>query len=356
MIVLKINDRFKNRRVDWFTNVRVSLKYDCIASDFSLDYYFDPDNFEHKEFSCVGHFHLCTIEYEGKLLLSGIILSIQFTDEPEKKLVRISGYSLPGVLQDCSIPKSAYPLQSDGLSLTAIVDKFLKPFNIKYRIDPSVSNDMGLIFTETEAGNTQSVQSYLTELATSRNIVISNDENGRVVFTRPNANKVPIFHFERNMPGVSMSLAFNGQAMHSDIIAVMQSDPDDNNAIESPAVENPYVPIVFRPQTIVVNSGDGLTVEKAANNVIASELRNVQLVISMDRWLLNDNVVKPGEFITVTNPQVYLYEKSKWFIEAVDFVGDSTKETAVLKCVRPEVYTGEKPKYLWKGINIHFPG
>lgn len=356
MIVLKISDRFKNRKVDWFTNVRLGFKYDCIANDFSLDYYFDPDNFEHKEFSCVGHFHLCTLEYNGKVIMTGIILSIQFIDEPQKKLARISGYSLPGVLQDCSIAKSSYPLQSDGLSLTAIVDKLLKPFNIKYVIDQSVRRDMDIVFSETEAGQTQSVQSYLTELATSRNIIISNDTQGRVVFTRLDANKTAIFHFEQNIPGVSMTLGFNGQAMHSDILAVMQADPDDPNAVEAPPVQNPYVPIVFRPQTIVVNSGDGLTVQRAADNAIAAELKNVTLIVSLDRFQIGEVLFLPGEFITVTNPQVYLYKKTKWIIESVDFTGDSAKEVAVLRCVPPEVYTGKKPQYIWKGINIHFPG
>src|SRR5690242_19517088 len=103
-MILKVNDRFKTREVRFFTDVTIDQKYDSFASTFQLSYFLDPNNIEHKEFSCVSHYHICTLFHDnGELILTGYILSIKFKDKSTKQLVTISGYSLPGVLEDCDI-------------------------------------------------------------------------------------------------------------------------------------------------------------------------------------------------------------------------------------------------------------
>jgi prophage tail gpP-like protein len=354
-VELRINDRIRNRKVDFFNNFQVSLRYDAISSTFAFGFFFNPDNIEHKEMSCIGHYHLATVEHNGELLVSGYILSEAFNSASRKQLTHFSGYSLTGPLEDCEIPTSLYPLQSDGLTLREIAQKLIQPFGLQMVVDSSVSSKMDQAYEKTTARESQTIKSYLQELCSQKNIILSHDERGRLLFTSAKTNQKPILNFDvinGGIPFTNMSLQFNGQGMHSDITVIKQADKDGGNAGES-TVSNPYVPFVYRPRVIVQNSGDDIDTEQAAKNARAAELKNLKLTITTDRWLLNDKVIRPNNLITVVNPEVYLYQKSTWFIEQIDLVGDQEKTVATLTCCLPEVYNLQEPKYLFEGINLH---
>jgi prophage tail gpP-like protein len=351
-MILKINDRIRNRNVEFFNNFTLSLKYDSVASAFNFNFYFNPDTIELKELACIGHYHIASIEHNGELLLTGYILSEAFSSEPEKKMVAMGGYSLPGVLEDCEIPTDLYPLQSDGLSLKEIARKLTSLFDFKTVIDPAVASKMNQVFEKTTAGAGGSIKQYLTDLAAQKNIVISHTEKGELLFTEAKTKAKPFFHFENNVIGTTMSLSFNGQAMHSHITVIKQADADEGNAGEF-TIRNPYVPFVYRPKVIVQSSGDDNDTEKAARNALSQELKNLVLTITTDRWEVDGKIIKPNSIITIKNPEIYLYNKCSWFVEGVEYQGDNTKMTATLTCVLPEVYNMETPEYLFKGINLH---
>lgn len=347
--------------MDFFNNVSLNLKYDSVASPFGFSFYFDPNNPEHKDLMCIGHYHTCTVEHNDELLISGIILSQTFPSKPVREMVSLGGYSLPGVLEDCQIPTSAYPLQNDGLSLKQIAEKVLRPFGLSMEIDASVAAKMNAVFDISTAKESQTVKSYLAELATQKNIIISHTATGKVLFTSAKTDQSsPILEFDftnGTIPGTEMELSFNGQAMHSHITVQKQAnvdaDSDGGNAAEA-TVRNPYViNSVFRPLVVNQSSGTDTDTEQAAKNVLAAELKNLKLIIKTDRWEANGKIIKPNNYLTVINPEVYLYKKATWFIEEIAFEGNESKTTATITCCLPEVYNGKEPVYLFKGINVH---
>lgn len=352
-MILRINDRIRNRRVDFWNKFRLTLRYDSMASSFSFTGFFNPENSEHKDLYCIGHYHIATVEHNDELLLTGYLLNEGFIDDRKFEPVTLAGYSLPGVLEDCEIPTSV-PLQSDGLSLREIAQKVIAPFGIKVKIDPSVSALMEKVYDKSEAKETETIKQYLTKLATQRNIIISHDVNGNILFTKSKPKQLPILHYGEigGAPFTNMQLAFNGQGMHSHITVIKQTDKDGGNVGES-TIRNPYVPYVYRPKTVIQNSGDDNDTAQAARNILSSELRNLTLKITTDRWEIDGKIIKPNNLITVINPKVYLYKKSTWFIESIDYEGDNKQTVATLNCVLPEVYSGEVPKYLFEGINLH---
>lgn len=352
-MILKINDRIRNRKVDFFNNFTLGLKYDAVGSSFGFSFYFNPDNIEHKEIMCIGHVHKCTIEHNDELLLTGYILSEAFNSSPVRQPVGISGYSLPGVLEDCQIPPELYPLQSDNLSLTEIAKKLISRFDLTMVVDPAVASRMNSLFAKTTASETDTIKGYLQKLAAQKNIIITHNEKGQLLFTESKANQKPIFHFEKNMPSTSMTLSYNGQGMHSHITVMKQASSEGGNAGESTII-NPYVPFVYRPKVITQTSGSDVDTVQAAKNALADELKSgLSVTIVTDRWEIDKKIIKPNNIITIQNPEIYLYEKSEWFIESIDFAGDQQKTVATIKCVLPEVYNGKYPKYLFEGINLH---
>lgn len=345
-MLFKINDRIKIRTIKFFNDFTLNLRYDSIASDFSVSFYFDPANHDQEELACVSHFHQALVEHNGELLITGFILSEVFHSSPVRELVSFSGYSLPGVLEDCQIPIESYPLQSDGRTLRQIAQKFIAPFKIKMIVDPTVSSRMDIVYEKTTASETQSIKDYLTELAAQRNIIITHDANGNVIFTQANTMQAPLFHVESGLIGTSLSMAFNGQGMHSSITVIKQADKDGGNAGQSTVI-NPYVPIVYRPKVLTQSSGDDNGTLQAAKNALAAELKNIVLTITTDRWEIDGKIIRPNNTITVLSPELYIYKKTKFFIESIAFTGNQEKTTAVLTCVLPEVYNGQTPKNIF---------
>ena len=355
-MILKIDDRIRTRKVDFFNRFALSLRFDSVASAFSFQYFFDPNNIEHKEMSCIGHYHKCTVEHEGDLLVTGYLITPKFRSAPKKELTGVAGYSLTGFLEDCQIPTTLYPLQSDGLSLREISSKFVKPFGLTIVIDKAVAARMDEPFDKTTAQASETIKGYLSELAAQKNIIVSHNQYGHLIFTEAKTNRKPIIEFDvpkNGIPGTSMELDFNGQAMHSDITVVKQASKKNPSSSEF-TVKNPYVPYVFRPRVAVQSSGGiEADTERAARALLAEELKNLKLTITTDRWKVESGMIKPNNIITVKNPEVYLYKKTTWFIEGVDYSGDNEKMTATLQCVPVEAYNGQPPVYMFKGINTH---
>lgn len=352
-MILRINDRIRNKQIDFFDKVNVSLRYDSIASAFSFVGYFNHENAEHKDIYCVGHYHKATLEHNNERLLHGYILSENFDDSKSVSPVSISGYSLPGVLEDCQIPTSLYPLQSDGLTLREIATKLIAPFGLKMIVDPLVSSEMDKVYDKTTADASQSIKGYLQELASQRNVIISHTVDGAIYFTRARINAKPILNYGGDgLPCPKMSFQFDGQGMHSHITVIKQPSKDGDNAAET-TIKNPYVPFVYRPKVVVQNSGDDIDTDQAAKNVLSEELKNLKLTFTTDRWEIDGTIIKPNNIITVLNPRVYLYKRTEWFIEQVDYTGDTKGLTATLTCVLPEVYNNKTPKYIFEGINLH---
>lgn len=344
---LKINDRIKIRNIEHFNNFSMSLRFDAIASSFSFSFLFDPDNADHRELSCVSHFHEAIVEHDGELLITGYILSQTFQNKTTVDFTSFAGYSLTGVLEDCNISPSNYPLQSDGLTLTQIVDKLLVPFKLKYSIDSSVSSKMNKVIDTTTAESGQSIKDYLQKLCIQKNIIITHNEKGNLLFTSAKTNQKPVFNFNQNIPGIEYNLSFSGQGMHSEITVIKQASKKKGGDASQETIINPYVPIVFRPKVIVQTVGDDNDTQDTIQMILADELRNISLKISIDSWNLNDGIIKPNNIIQIKNKSLYLFEVSNWFIESVDYTGDNTKTTAVLNCVLPEVYNAQTFKNIF---------
>jgi prophage tail gpP-like protein len=362
-MILKINDRFINRKVDFFNEFSVTLVHDSVASVFGCSFYFDPNNKEHKEFACVSHYHEVQVEHKGELLITGVMTSQNFKRSAVKSMASFGGYSKPGVLEDCEIPTSLYPLQTDGMSLKQITERLINPFKLKLIVDSSVSDRVNKTFKTSNASETQTIKGYLTELATQKNIIITHDEFGNLLFTESKTTQKPIIDFidgVGNMngtffPATDIELNFDGQGMHSHITLQKQASEDGGNAGEH-TIRNPYViGSYFRPAVKSQSSGDDNDTTLAARQELSKELKGLKLTIKLDRWDINGKIIRPNNIISIYDPEIYIWKKTEFFIESVDFQGNEKSQTCTLHCVLPEVYQNGKVNSIFAGINLH-PG
>jgi len=360
-MILKINDRFKVRQVSEFSNFRLSLAYDKFGSSFSFSFYFDPNNPAHKELACVSHFHDCTIEHNNEVLITGFAIFQGFTKSPTKQLATISGYSKPGWFEDCQIPPEIYPLQSDGVSLLNIATRATSPwgpstkYKIGIKVDDIVSDKVNKAFKKSTASETTTIANYLRELAQQKQIIISHDNLGNMLFTQADTDKDPILSFDFRdgmIPGTEFNLDFDGQSIHSHITVLRQASTEGGNAGQY-TIRNPYAPVVYRPKVVNQSSGDDIDTREAALRELSKELENIKLTIDTDRWVIDGKIIKPNNMITIYSPELFVWQKSDFFIRSIDFVGNETQTTAKINAVLPEVVNGKYPKSIYEGINMH---
>jgi len=357
---LKISDRFDNRIIKYFNEVSVNLVHNSIASTFSFRFNYDYKNPDHKEISCVSHFHDVEISHEGERLITGILLTQSFRHTAEGVEAQFSGYSTSGAMEDCSIPPNIYPIQSNGLSLGQIAKKIGDAFKPKIGviIDPSVADVVSGSFKSSSTSPTTNVKSYLTQMATQKDIVLSHDEFGNLLFTSANTNGKPILDLDltdenKSLPALELEMVFNGQQVHSHITVMRQASSGKGNAGEV-TIRNPYViGSVYRPKVITQSSGDDNDTKKAARRALGNELRALKFVIKIDRWKIDGKIIRPNNTILIFDPEIYVWHQAKFFIESVSFTGNEKQQSATLTCTLPEAYNDDEVVNIFRDINIH---
>jgi len=326
MFKLKID----NQQFNFFQGSIINLDYNSIASSFSFSGQkdFTPPPLEYNRCEVIGE--------NQEILITGTILNPEYVASPKAELIGVSGYSLPGILEDCNIPVSLYPLQSDNLSLKQIVDRLLDPFGINYIVTPNVLTDFNKKYIKTSASPEQKIKDYINSLASQRGIILTHDNLGNLVFTRIEPDLLIVdTEFDEGDPGIfEMSLQLDGQALHSEITVIKQASNDSPNSGQSTII-NPYVPI-FRPITKILNDGDLFDVEKAARNALGDELRSIILNISTTKF------VKPGSKIKLRAPSLKINVYTEFFVEST-VISVTTKSIKYdLTCVLVDVFTQEK--------------
>lgn len=330
--------RVKNKRVRFFNNLSITFQFDSVADTFGFQMYFNPENPEHRVLAEIGSFNECQIFEENELLLTGTILSCNFESSKERNLLTLEGYSKSGVLMDCTIPNSLYPLQTDGLSVANIAKRIIEPFGISL-VDKVGANEP---IPESTANEKQSIASYLGELTSQRNIVLSSDENGNIVFTKANVSAAPIITYspqERN--GIEqMSLSFDGQGSNSTITVMKEASDDPSDEPGQSEISNPLVKSGFRPTVKVQTTGNEFDTSKATKVALATQLQKLKVTVQLSTWKVGGRIIKPNEIIEIENPEIGIYKKTKFFIQAVNLARSPKGDSATLDCVLLQVYGG----------------
>jgi prophage tail gpP-like protein len=332
---IKIEKKFFNH----FSNLTLKFNLDTFASVFSFDARFDPDNVEHQKiFKPLTYPKIEIFSNDMDLLLTGNIVNNSFTSTKTPQLVSFSGYSKSGILEDVTIPDSVYPLEKNNQSLSEISAQLLKPFGINQVIESNVANKMNLVYEKAVAQPSQSVASFLTQLASQRNIVIGHTKKGDVYYFKAFIGSKPVRSYDSSNL-LSSKMAINGRAFHSDI-TVRRQPSDENEGVSTlDSVRNPNVRQIRSVCKVLSSGGDTSTIE-AARNALAAELRGIQLALELPKI---DTSILCGQIIEFINPELFIYKKQKFVINEINYKEDSLGDTMSINCLTPEAFTGGTP-------------
>ncbi len=342
-MALKI--KIKGQNFEFFNEFNLNLKYNSIASTFSIAGVFDELNINQKNLFKPLQFNNVDVYYDNEKLITGTILTNSSSIENKETVYSLAGYSKTGILEDCQIPLSEFPLQFDNLTLKEIIEKLIRPFKLKLIVDNSIRDLANKIYEKTTAEVNQTIKVYLTDLASQRGLILSHDNNGNLLLTKPQINKQSISTYDENVPATKISLVVNGQRLHS-VITVLRQASFDVDVPGEEFVNNTLI-TQFRPTTIEQTSGQNDQILNFAKNIRGSELRNIKLTIETDRWKWYDgkrlHLITPNNIIDVISPSNYIPKRKSFFVEEVNIKGTSEGEKAIIKCVIPESFNNEQP-------------
>lgn len=342
-ITLKILNADFTTQVEFFNQVNINLVHNAVASTFSFNFDFNPDNPEHKRLIKPGAFYQCQILYNSQLLITGYIVSHVFKKEAAGTTVTLSGYSKPGILENAQIDLSSYPLQNNGLTLLQITDKIISPLGLEYELDPRVATAANEKLTKSVATPTQSIKSYLNQLALEKDIVLSSTPEGKLFFTLSDTAADPILEIDSSSidgtkPAVQLMAKINYQELHSSITALRQVSLTQSTTGQK-TVENPLLTSITKPKVVKQTSGGSADAQKLAQRTLAASLRNLNYTFNLDRVELESGLITQNKIITVKDPGIYLYNKTRLFIESVSLEFDQEKTAAAtISATLPEAY------------------
>jgi prophage tail gpP-like protein len=195
-----------------WTGYEITLSYDSFDT-FSFSAPFDVSLRELRDAVAPFAFAPCEVYYADALLFKGVLLTPdpELTDKADE--ITLRGYPLCGVLNDCCVPPSAYPLACHGINLKGIADAACSPYNIPIVFEAAYGAD----FTEVSIEPTDKILDFLSKLAKERGLLFTNNAKGQLVFFKPRPEKPFVTFTEGEPPLLAVKAKFKAQDFYSHV-------------------------------------------------------------------------------------------------------------------------------------------
>lgn len=330
------------KRFRFWESVRLTRSVDTIWTvEFTAPFYSDLSEFRStfKPFS----YQSVVVTVGGELFFTGTMIGVTPVVDIKKKYISVSCYAKPGVLNDCTPPASAFPLEFNNQGLKNIAARLVRPFGIGVKFDA----DQGAIFERVACEPGKKVLPFLSELAKQRDIVISSTKDGALLFSKSVSGIAPVAKLlQGNSPVVSVSSFFSNQEYYSHITGL---EPVIVGLAGSQfTVKNPRLPGVVRPYTFAVNDTHDADVQAAVKSKSGRMFGNmVAYSVKVSTWRdPGGSLWQPNTIVSLESTDSMIYNPYDFVVRGVEFERDSKKEHATLDLVMPGSFSGEVPEVL----------
>jgi len=326
-----------------FTGYELNLNYDTFDT-FSFSAPYDQAMIELRDAIVPFAFKPCDIYYDGELVIKGTLL----TPDPElndtEGEITLQGYPLCGILNDCTVPPTEYPLQAWGINMRGIADAAAKPYNIPVVFD----GDIGPDFTEVSIEPTEKIMSFLTKLAKQRSLLFTNTKKGELLFFNPRQGKAHAQFSEGNIPLLSVKPKFAAQGFFSHITGFINTGEEYPS--HSLTLENRYLINKGIMRHYSTNIDDAENERDLENAVRAYAGRMFADCVAFE---LNcdghhnerGEFFKKGMTVCVHAPTAMITRETNFIARNVKIMRNAeTGKTAMLTLVLPGSFTGKLPE------------
>lgn len=326
-----------------WTQVQIKKSLDQFSSA-SFQAPFEPTSFEFRETFRPFRFVALNLFIGGSLQFTGTLVTSTAAGVAGGATVNVTGYGFPGVLNDCTVPISGFPIELNGLNLNQIAVE-LAGF---YDVGVIFNADPGAPFRRVKLAPEQTILSFLSDLAKQRNLVITDNSTGELVFTQAVDTGSPVAALKQGVQpllGVTQE-SQNPQQFFSHVTAIKTTKLGSRGA--GYTVTNPHGQGAFRSSNFLLENARKSDAKIAATSRYGRMLANaVAYTVDVATWRdPSGNLWEPNTTIKVEYPDCMIYSEYEFLIRDVTFEQTANSEVARLSLVLPGSFTGEAPESL----------
>lgn len=318
---------------------RQSDKFSTVA--FSAP--FDSGDLKQRELFRPMSFKDMGVTIGGEQVVTGTLVDPVPRASPTAKTVEVSGYGRPGVLNDCTLPFSAYPKEFFKQDLNQIAQAMVEPFGL-----PVVfQGPPGAVFESVRAAPGDFVLAFLEKLSGQRQIVMSDTPLGELLFRQSVKEGSPVAAIVQGEPPlISIFPTFKPQQHYSHVTGIQPALAGIKGITFT--VKNPRLLNVVRPFTFELPDIENAEVEAAVRSKAGRMFSSsVSYEMELDTWRDDKGELwKPDTTITVLAPGAAVYRQYEFEIRQVQLRRTPSEKTALLELIIPGAYSGILPEVL----------
>ena len=335
----------EGKRLTQFSGFTLGRAMDVVGSGVSFDAPFFPAERVYRDLFRPRKHQVVEALIGGKLVFTGTMDFVTPKGSATKTSVSIQCRSKAGVTVDCTFEKSDFPIQFSKAKLDEIAEAVL----VKFGLTASFPDGPGALFEEAGPSSpTDTVFSFLQNLARQRELLITDDASGNIVFYRARTTAAPVATLAEGQQGVTVSEGrYDGTKSYSsfDVFGQEKGKSDNHARVVDPSMEG-----IIRPKSIQANDTNAANIkgsaEWAATTSIAAAIAVPLRVTDWDKE--NGDLWNPGDIITLASPGIMIYKPYAFIIKSVVLQDLPSSQVADFTMTIPNAYSGELPtRYPW---------
>lgn len=330
------------QRFRFWSNIRITRSLDAMdIADFGAPFEHDAPGF--RDFFRPFAYAPMAITVGGAPLFTGIMVDVTPAVDNNRRTVAVGGYSLPGVLNDCTPPASAFPLEFNDQTLPDIASAIAAPFGVSAEFRGAA----GAAFERVACEPGRRALEFLVDLAQQRGLIVSSTERGALLFWRSADTGAPVARLQQGeAPVLSVTPFFTPQQYYSHVTGLEPVIVGLEGAQYT--AQNPRLRGVTRPMTYTASDTEGGDIKPAVEAKIGRMFGNaIAYSITLATWRDPSGALwAPNTTVRVTAPDAMIYEEYEFVIRSVEFVRHAAEETATLSLMLPGSFNGEIPEVL----------
>ena len=334
-------------RFRFWDRVRITLNLDGMSM-MAFSAPFDSSSSDTRKIFKPFSYKNVVVTVGGEPLFTGTMVIINPIVQTNQKIIEVNGYSLPGVLADCTPPASVYSGETNNLEfndqgLIEIATTLIEPFGIGVEFQA----DQGAIFERVALKPDEKILTFLIRLAKQRKLIISSTPRGKLLFLKPSGMTNPVAILKQGVsPVLGVTPLFNPQDYYSHITGI---EPALVGLAGSQyTVKNPHLNGVVRPFTFTTPDTISADVKATVDAKIGRMFGDiVGYSVPVATWRdPSGKLWSTGDIVILIAPDAMVYTEYKFIIRSVEFDRESTSEIAILNLTFPESFNGTIPKVL----------
>jgi prophage tail gpP-like protein len=361
---IKVNDDGTNevkiliedKEISDFSDFLLKLSIDQAADEFSFIIPWDPDDLSLRELFLPFSYRKAKIFIGNVLFFTGNVIMALPDTSTDDSILKVSGYSSCGILNDCNVPVNSYPLTYENTSIFEICKKLAGLFNIKVVDDASDATP----FEDVDIKVTDKVYDFIAKLAKKRGLLLSSNTKGDLVIQRATRKKASFTLSEGNPTILSISINLDGQQGFTSMTGVLNAK--DAEEFEGDDVYTEIDPFLIaesssRPNVFEIDDIEAGTLKQAVKARLRRSWANrISYNLTLEGWRNPQGEIwRDNTRLNVLYPSVMIYNTTEFLIKSISLRQDDEKEFTEMQIVLPQAYNNEELRQLPWTDEINIP-